>query len=257
MAGVSCANGERFEATGCIVTLHPQAMLQMVPGRVFRPVYRRRLNGLAETAGADIVFLRCERQRGSSSKGRCERQCENLLAGHNFFFLPPSGTDDLLDLGLSLKERLLYLNFAGSGGFPESQDCGITAILPAPPGSGADSSVDRRQYDNKKAETGELVRERIARLQPELAGLRVECVATTKTLQRINLSPKGSLYGVKHMVGQFNPTPRTRLANFYLAGQAVAAPGLLGAITSALLAVGEVVGHEKVQTLRSEVVCDG
>jgi all-trans-retinol 13,14-reductase len=59
------------------------------------------------------------------------------------------------------------------------------------------------------------------------------------------------------MVGQFNPAPKTRLTNFYLAGQAVAAPGLLGAITSALLAVGEIVGHEKVQTLRSEVICDG
>jgi len=256
VAGVSCANGECFEAASCIATLHPQAMLQLVPDRIFRPVYRRRLNGLAETAGADIIFLRCERQRGSTPGGRCERQWENLLAGHNFFFLP-SAAEDLLDLELPFEERLLYLNFAGSGGFPESHDCGITAILPAPPGNEADSSTDRRQYEEKKAEIGELVRERIAGLLPELVGLQVECVATTKTLQRINLSPKGSLYGVKHMVGQFNPAPKTRLANFYLAGQAVAAPGVLGAITSALLAVGEIVGHEKVRTLRSEVVCDG
>ena len=257
VAGVSCAGGEHFEAANCIATLHPQAMLRLVPERAFRPVYRRRLNGLAETAGADIIFLRCERQRGSALGGRCEHQWENLLAGHNFFFLPPSKADDLLDFALPLKERLLYLNFAGSGGFPGNQDCGITAILPAPAGTGTDAGFDRRQYDDKKAETGELVCERIAGLLPELAGLRVECVATTKTLQRINLSPKGSLYGVKHMVGQFNPAPKTRLTNFYLAGQAVAAPGLLGAITSALLAVGEIVGHEKVQTLRSEVICDG
>ncbi|MCK5914736.1 MAG: hypothetical protein KAG92_01250, partial [Deltaproteobacteria bacterium] len=76
-------------------------------------------------------------------------------------------------------------------------------------------------------------------------------------LQRINLSPKGSLYGVKHMVGQFNPASKTRLDNFFLAGQAIAAPGVLGAITSAQMAVAEIVGHDKVQALRSEVVCDG
>jgi all-trans-retinol 13,14-reductase len=59
------------------------------------------------------------------------------------------------------------------------------------------------------------------------------------------------------MVGQFNPAPKTRLENFFLAGQAIAAPGLLGAITSALMAVGEIVGPEKMQTLRREVICGG
>ncbi len=253
IAGVSCADGRQFEALNYISSLHPQAMLKLVPESAFRPVYRRRLNALAETAGADIVFLRCERQPEKALDRRCESR---LLAGHNYFFLPPAAVD-ILDPELSPSDRLLYLNFAGSGGFPENQDCGITAILPAPPGTGTDSGADAgRCYAEKKATTGEMVRERIAKLLPELAGLQVECVATTKTLRRINLSPKGSLYGVKHMVGQFNPVPRTRLANFYLTGQAVAAPGLLGAITSALLAVGEIIGHDKLQQLRSEVECD-
>ena len=255
VAGVSCANGEQFAAASCISTLHPQAMLQLVPARVFRPVYRRRLEALTETAAADIVFLRCERQRGSTLGVRCERQHGSFPAGRNFFFLPPAEAD-IFDLELPLNERLLYLNFADCGDFSESGNCGIIAILPAPPGSGVEGVIGR-QYDEKKARTGEQVRERITELLPDLAGLQVECVATTKTLQRINLSPKGSLYGVKHMVGQFNPSSRTRLANFYLAGQAIAAPGLLGAITSALLAVGEIVGHDKMQVLRGEVVCDG
>ncbi len=253
IAGVSCADGRQFAAANYISSLHPQAMLKLVPDKAFRPVYRRRLNALAETTSGDIVFLRCQRPAGMRAEGLCE---SHLLAGHNYFFLPPSSAD-ILDLTLSPQERLLYLNFAGSGGFSEGRDCGITAILPALPKSAADNeALPRQLYAEKKAMIGELVCGRIAKLLPELAGLQVECVATTKTLRRINLSPRGSLYGVKHMVGQFNPVPRTRLADFYLTGQAVAAPGLLGAITSALLAVAEIVGPDQLQKLRSEVACD-
>jgi all-trans-retinol 13,14-reductase len=179
------------------------------------------------------------------------------FAGRNFFFLPPAA-EDLLDFELPLSERLLYLNFSAAGAADEIKECGLTAILPALSEATENSDRSALSYAEQKVYTGEQVRQRIAALLPELGGcLKVECVATRKTLQRINLSPKGSLYGVKHKVGQFNPVPKTRLENFFLAGQAIAAPGLLGAITSALMAVGEIVGPEKMQALRCEVVCDG
>ncbi len=274
IAGVLCADGKKLQTSGCISTLHPQAMLALLPDKVFRPVYRRRLNALLETASADIVFLRCERKRGSTLGVRCERKRGTTLkeqvnlsesnsadphkfAGRNFFFLSPAAKDPL-DLELPLNERLLYLNFSAAGGADEIKECGLTAILPALSEAAENSNLSALSYAEQKVYTGEQVRQRIADLLPELgSGLKVECVATRKTLKRINLSPKGSLYGVKQMVGQFNPAPKTRLENFFLAGQAIAAPGLLGAITSALMAVGEIVGPEKMQALRREVICDG
>ncbi len=275
IAGVVCADGEQLPTSACISTLHPQVMLKLLPDRVFRPVYRRRLNSMAETASADIVFLRCERQRGSTLGVRCERQRGSVsgepvdsfagkpanlhqFAGRNFFFLPPVA-EDLLDFGLPLSQRLLYLNFsAAAGGVDETFTCGLTAILPAFSEADELQNSSALSYAEQKVYTGEQVRQRIAELLPEIgAELKVECVATRKTLQRINLSPKGSLYGVKHQIGQFNPLSKTRLENLFLAGQAIAAPGLLGAITSALMAVGEIVGPEKMQALREEVVCDG
>ena len=253
IAGVRCENGVRLQASGVISTLHPEAMLKLLPDSVFRPVYRRRLKALAETPSADIVFLRCQLQAADLSAGGVSK----FNRGRNFFFLPRSEAFSG-NLDRSIDERLLYLNFAACGGFTDSRECGITAILPASVTACTSADPAGQQYAERKVEVGEQVRERILALLPEIgSGLRVECVSTTKTLQRINLSPKGSLYGVKHMVGQFNPASKTRLDNFFLAGQAIAAPGVLGAITSAQMAVAEIVGHDKVQALRSEVVCDG
>ena len=233
IAGARCANGVRLQASGCLATLHPLALLELLPTSVFRPVYRRRLAGLEESPGAEIVFL-------SSPQARKFR-------GRNFFFLPGS-EKAIFDLELSLSNRLLYLNFSGSD---NSLEGGVTAILPAPYYEAGQEVSATPNYAERKQRIGELVRERIAALLPELgAGLAVESVATAKTLQRINASPRGSLYGVKHMVGQFNPAAKTRLAGLFLAGQATAAPGLLGAVISALMAVGEIVGHDRVEALR-------
>ncbi len=255
LAGVRCTNGVKLQASGCIATLHPQALLKLLPALVFRPVYRRRLAALKETAGAEIVFLSRERQRGSTS-GVDSLPTHNFQ-GRNFFFLPGS-EKAMLDLDLPLSERLLYLNFAGPAGSEASDnnwEGGVTAILPAPyyePGSEVSATFS---YAERKAQTGELVRKRIIELLPELGpGLEVECVATAKTLQRINASARGSLYGVKHMVGQFNPSAKTRLTGLFLAGQATAAPGFLGAVTSALMAVGGIVGHDRVEALRRDVI---
>jgi len=253
-AGISCFNGAKLRAAGCISTLHPQALLKLLPASVFRPVYRRRLAALAESPGADIVFLRCERKRGSTL-GVGLPPSHNF-SGRNFFFLPGAGKE-IFDYGLPLSERLLYLNFAAlagsSAGANNDWEGGVTAILPAPcyePGTEVSAGLG---YAERKAQTGELVRKRIIELLPELGlGLKVECVATSKTLQRINASARGSLYGVKHIVGQFNPAAKTRLSGLFLAGQATAAPGFLGAATSALMAVGEIVGHDRVAALRRD-----
>ena len=255
--GIRCTNGVRIQASGCLATLHPQALLKLLPDSVFRPVYRRRLAALEESPGAEIVFLRCERQRGSTLGARSLQA--HKFGGRNFFFLPGPGKG-IFDLEMPLSERLLYLNFSGVGGSGGSDasdsdwEGGVTAILPAPYYESGKTVISSAKYADEKRRTGELVRERIASLLPELElGLEVECVATSKTLKRINASTRGSLYGVKHMVGQFNPAAKTRLAGLFLAGQATAAPGLLGAVTSALMAVGGIVGHDRVEALRGDI----
>ena len=60
-------------------------------------------------------------------------------------------------------------------------------------------------------------------------------------------SPEGGLYGVKHRVGQYNPLPATRMRGLFLAGQAIGGAGLLGAVMSAFLCCGHIVGHATLQ----------
>jgi all-trans-retinol 13,14-reductase len=55
-------------------------------------------------------------------------------------------------------------------------------------------------------------------------------------------SPRGGLYGCQHTVSQFNPVPVTRISNLLLAGQSIIAPGLMGAMISAFLACGFLLG---------------
>jgi all-trans-retinol 13,14-reductase len=61
-------------------------------------------------------------------------------------------------------------------------------------------------------------------------------------------NPFGSIYGVKHKIGQFNPMPVTKSKTLYLAGQAVVAPGIMGAVISAFLVCGFIIGHEQLLT---------
>jgi all-trans-retinol 13,14-reductase len=90
------------------------------------------------------------------------------------------------------------------------------------------------------------LRARVAEAFPDLAdaaGLTV--TATPLTLRDHCRTPHGGLYGVKHRVGQRNPDPATRIPGLFLAGQATAAPGILGATLSAYLACGAILGHER------------
>ena len=83
---------------------------------------------------------------------------------------------------------------------------------------------------------------------PEIADriIDMEC-ATPLTLRDYTNSPYGSLYGVKHRVGQYNPMPVTRLKGLFLAGQAITAPGIMGAMMSGFLACENIFGRKHLQ----------
>jgi all-trans-retinol 13,14-reductase len=59
------------------------------------------------------------------------------------------------------------------------------------------------------------------------------------------------MYGTGHTIDQFNPIPATRIPGLLLAGQSVVAPGILGAVISAFLTCGFIIGHD---TIREELI---
>jgi len=106
---------------------------------------------------------------------------------------------------------------------------------------GKERSAEYRQW--KKAK-GEQLLQRFYHHCPELPQLEPLELATPLTLRDYSLAPDGAIYGVGRQLGQYNPQPTTRLAGLFLAGQAVAGPGLLGTLVSSYLACGTILDHE-------------
>lgn len=239
VSGVRLAGGELLCCDAVIATLHPHLLLDMVPQGAFRPAYRKRLAALEETTSAFLCFATCDAPIPS-------------LAGKNRFILPdPAAMNDLGRRPVG--SGPLYLSAAYRDGAVSPE--GFIGICPALFSETAawDSRRGNRPegYLSYKQQALDRFQEQIRRCCPELSGHIVSIEASTPlTIRDYCATPLGGLYGVKHMVGQYNPQPATRVPGLFLSGQAVAAPGVMGAVLSGLLACGTVLGHE---TIRKEL----
>ncbi len=230
--------GERIFCGACIVSIHPRRFLDLVPRGLFKPSFVHRLEGLEESPSSFILY-------GAS------RSLESGLTRRNIFILP-SETEAGSQERRALGKRPLFI----ASGPCESESAtrqAFTAICPATLGqTGAwlQTRPGRRPpgYRNFKARVLSMLRDRIEECCPELKG-EIEIIdgATPLTLRDFSNSPMGSLYGAKHRVGQYNPAPTTRIKGLYLVGQSVVAPGILGALISAFLACGSILGHDRLR----------
>lgn len=237
--GICLEDGTHIYAKGCISTVHPLKLLTMAPEAVFRPAYTKRLKELRETPSACILYA------------VCESSVEELERSNIFIFPTPSfdffGEDKPVDL------RPMYITAAGERTGAQQSHHGFIAICPmsreqtrllTDPVSGERS---HDYYAAKEVISREMTHV-LQRSYPHIAEkiISVSC-ATPLTLRDYTNSPFGSLYGVQHRTGQYNPMPVTRLKGLFLAGQAVTAPGIMGAMMSAFVACGAIVGDTKIK----------
>jgi len=237
-AGVILENGERIDAAGIVCTTHPRVMLDLVPSGSLRPIYAERIRKLTETPSAFMLF-------GIADTPLPE------LAGRNLFLCPEDDVASFFRPGRAPHEGPFYV----AGSLSRDGRQAVVAIAPgdaAEFGPWADSATGRRPeaYLQRKRERLDAMREALLRLAPELSAVRFIDGATPLTLRDYMHNPTGSLYGPAHTSDQFNPVPGTRIPGLLLAGQSVVAPGLLGAVVSAYLTCGFIIGHD---TLRKEL----
>ncbi len=222
---VELETGERLAADRCISTIHPKRMLDgapsgrssplgtpIVPADAFSPAYRKRIRALEETPSAVVLYGRCHAAD---------------FAGNLYLASEPRTLLDWIDL--PVEERPLFVSLPPGGG-------GASVICPAHladvPGGGVDRNPARSpDYRDWKGRLTDRLMERLSCYAHDLVGdFEPLDMATPLTFRDRLGSPEGGLYGVKHRITDMPLLPRTRVKGLYLSGQAVVAPGVLGAL---------------------------
>ncbi len=121
------------------------------------------------------------------------------------------------------------------------QGSGASVICPAcladvPDGGAERDGVRPPGYQDWKKRLTDRFTERLSNCAGDLVGdFEPLEVATPLTFRDRLRSPEGGLYGIKHRIVDMPLLPRTRVKGLYLSGQAVVAPGVLGALCAAFL----------------------
>jgi all-trans-retinol 13,14-reductase len=209
--------GVRLPAVKCISTIHPKLMLEMMPPHTLTPAYRRRIQDLEETPSAVVLYGRCP------SAG---------FAGNLILADRPGAIEQWPHMPLA--ERPLFVSIP-----VDSRANGISVICPAVLADMPGSEVDSKRPEGYKEWKDGIARRLMQRLQ-NIAGdligtFELLDMATPLTFRDWLSSPDGGLYGIKHRLTDLPLLPRTAVKGFYLSGQAIVAPGVLGTLCASFL----------------------
>ncbi|MBU1230991.1 MAG: NAD(P)-binding protein [Proteobacteria bacterium] len=233
-AGVELNDGRKVQARTCVWAAHPAAMVDAAPAGSLREPYRQRVLGLQSTGSALMLF--CESDSPLPE-----------LSGRNLLLWPGGGFAEKLSGRVPMKENAVFL-FAGQGGGEASRSVTIIASMdPTRFAPWVDTNTGARPtgYRQEKLRLMDALLMEAESRCPTLVG-RLTPVdgATPLTLRDWCQAPNGAMYGAKHSTEQFNPQPLTRIRGLLLCGQSIVAPGVLGAMISAYLSCGFLLGHE-------------
>lgn len=223
--GVRLQSGEVIECDAALCTVHPHVLLDIAPENAFRKAYKGRLRDMQETPSAFMLFLATDAPN-------------QTLEAHNTFVCPTLDMDGVRLAVAPMNKRPMFITSSGVWGAKKQQ--GVSAICPAT----MEQTEQWRRQDRKRGEGYKAFKARVA--DDILTSMREHCpevmseytvmdMSTPLTFSDFMHSPLGGLYGVQHRVGQFYPVPMTRTKGLFVSGQAIAGPGVLGAIISAMV----------------------
>ena len=216
----------------------------MVHDGVFTPVFTRYMRTPSETPSAYMLF-------GVSDTPLFPDD------GSSLFYCPGTDFSSVFAAGSNPLAGPFYIATRPGTGLPRGQRLieaagegyTVAAIMAgsfAPYLRWQDTVPGERgpAYAAFKTEKLDAFREALCKVCPEIASVRFLDGATPLTVRDFTHSPAGSIYGRKHTLMQHNPRPATRVPGLWLAGQSIVAPGVLGAVISAFLTCGYIVGSE-------------
>jgi all-trans-retinol 13,14-reductase len=232
---VELSDGRFMEADAVIYTGHPASLPEMLPAKVLRPSYSRRLVRLVNTPSAYMLF------------GATEERMD-LLDRRNVVVLPKSNGERILRRYGPREDRPLFISMDQNSGRPGRRGVIVLAAgdyAEVEPWASTRAAARPQAYEEHKAVVAQAIEAQVMAACPELQGkVKFLASATPLTIAEQLKAPRGGLYGALHSMGQNTPLPVTKVPGLYLAGQGIVCPGLLGSMISAFLACGFIVGHE-------------
>ncbi|MDR0646533.1 MAG: NAD(P)/FAD-dependent oxidoreductase [Elusimicrobiota bacterium] len=204
--------GGLFVCNTCISTVHPKIFLNIAPKNVYREGYKARINELEETPGFFTLYAILKDGK--------------YFKKSNMFVVSDTNINGIFSP--DMKTRSYYINFSNS----KPQALSIISLVPP-----SEQMWDKKapEYNIKKEKYAEILKKDIASLFPEIADSIEEYleVSTPATTRRFAGYYSG--YGLMHDVNKTKILPITKIPGLYISGRSIIAPGLLGAIITALL----------------------
>lgn len=208
LKSITLESGEEIVTDHAIYTGHPCRLKKMIPKSALRPAWFTHIETMPETAEPLALY-------GS---------CGNALPEfHSWYCIPENGRLNCLE-----------------------DDDPALCVMTGPARSDGRKACIALALTSGRADGGKLRRILEAKF-PSLKredGLRIIGGFSGNTMRQYIYGSPGSIYGNAHLHTSLSLLPVTRLNGFFLAGQSILLPGLLGCIVSAAVATSLMIGVE-------------
>jgi phytoene dehydrogenase-like protein len=239
------SSGEEVQADSCVLTIHPQEILRLLPEGHYSRAFASRINAFEPSLGLFSLFAVVK-------PGRVDPFPDASIVS----LFPDADMNRLLDPAYQGQPALVVVKPPAHGGGK-----GISIVEPSFAGQVQAWQESRRGarpegYLAYKRARVEAIKEHLFGCFPEYRdSLDFLDAGSMLTYKEYLCSPDGSAYGVKQKMGQFNLVGKLPLHNLFAAGQSALLPGVIGAMMSSLIVGRSLLGKEQYGQLLDRNLC--
>lgn len=230
--------GEEVFADRCTFTIHPKAVLDILPKKYLSKAFIDRVSAFEPTHGFFAVFGVLE-----NSKQPSDDYDPTILS-----LIPTTDINQLMDPCYTGDSAMVILkNMDSVNGNSRVVLTALEVSFHEHVRQWHDSKSGARPegYHDYKEERTERIKRRILKVYPEYRNsLKIVDSASILTFRDYLNTPFGSAYGIKQKIGQFNLFGKLPLRNLYAAGQSSVLPGIVGAMLSSFIIGRVIAGRE-------------
>ncbi|MFH2046192.1 MAG: NAD(P)-binding protein [Pseudomonadota bacterium] len=230
--------GEEIIADRCVFTIHPAAILDVLPKKHLTKAFINRVNAFESSAGFFALFGVVQNYIPT------DRDSEPTILS----VFSTTDMNRIIDPLYSGNPALVILkNQETVNGKKHMVVSALELSFTEHVRDWKDSKLGKRPkaYQEYKKDRIENIMKRIFMVYPEYKdSFKVLDAASMLTFKDYLNSPDGSAYGIKQKIGQFNLFGKLPIRNVYAAGQSAVLPGIVGAMLSSFIIGRSVVGKD-------------